>query len=56
MNKIKEKFTNLETYYKWAQIMHIEEQYKAIRMTERIRILKKEMILNEPLGQPKEQL
>ena len=36
--------------------MHREEQQKATRMTEIIKILEKELTLNEPLGQAKEQL
>lgn len=43
MNRLKEKVTNLETYYKIAQIMRKEEQQKCTRMNERIKNLKKEL-------------
>ena len=56
MNKLKEKVTSLETDYKLTQIMHREEQQKATKMNERIKILEKELTLNEPLGQAKEQM
>lgn len=56
MNKLKEKITSLENDNKLAQIMHKEEVLKATRMTERIKILEKELTLKEPLGQAKEQL
>ena len=36
--------------------MHKEEQQKSTSMTKRIKILEKELTLNEPLGQAKEQL
>jgi len=56
MNKLKEKVTSLETDYKLAKIMHKEEVQKAIRMSERLKALEKNLTLKEPLGQAKEQL
>jgi len=50
MNILKDKFTILEIDYKLAQIMHKEEEQKATRMNERIKILEKELTLGEPLG------
>jgi len=56
MNKLKEKVTSPKIDYELAQIMHREEHHKATRMIERIKSLEKELTLNEPLGQAKEQL
>jgi len=56
MNKLREKVASLETDYKLAQLKQKEEAQKAHKMGERIKILKKDLTLEKPLGKTKEML
>ena len=56
INRLKEQMTSLEDEKKLAQIIHKNEVQKSTRLIERTKKLEKELTLNEPLGQAKEQL
>ena len=56
INKLKQKITSLKNENELAQIVHKEEVQKSTRLTERMKILEKELTLKEPLGQAKEKL
>lgn len=45
MNNLKEKLISMETDYKLAKIMHKEEVEKAIRTSERLKALEKDLTL-----------
>jgi len=56
MNRLREKVASLETHCKLAQLKQKEEAQKAQRMSERIKILEKDLTLEKPVGQTKEML
>lgn len=56
MNRLREKVASLETQYKLSQLKQKEEAQKAQRMSERIKILEKDLTLEKPLRQTKEML
>lgn len=56
MKILKEKVASLETDCKISQLKKKEEAQKAQRMRERIKIIKKYLTLEKPLGQTKEML
>jgi len=56
LKRLKEKVASLETDCKLSQIQTREETQKALRMGEKIKVLKKDLTLQKPLGQTKEML
>jgi len=56
MNRLREKVASLETDYKLAKLKQKEEAQKAQTMSERIKVLEKDLTLEKPLGQTKEML
>lgn len=49
LRRLKEKVSSLETDYKLAQIQQKEEAQKSQKMSERIKVLEKDLTLQQPL-------
>lgn len=56
MKRLKEKVVSLETDYKLSQLKQNKEAQKAQRMSERIKVLEKDLTPEKPLGKTKEML
>lgn len=56
INKLRENVASLEPGYKLAQFMQRKEAENAQRISERIKVLEKDLTLEKPLGKTKEML
>jgi len=56
MKRLREKVATLETNCKLAQLKQKEEGQKAQRMSERMKLLEKDLTLDKPLGKTKEMM